>query len=147
MPKHGVIGMDKKRLSLNDKGFSLLEVLVAVVIFAVGILAMAALQLTAIKGNHFSNNLTEATTIAQEKLEELIQTDYSLSNAGEPLAPGNHSETQGIYTIDWTVQDNTPIQDTKTILITVRWTERGQQHQTTLRLIKSSAIDNSYKPQ
>ena len=131
--------------NVNNGGFSLLEVLIALTIFTIGILGMAALQITAIKGNYFSNNLSEATALAQQKFEELVQTDYNLDGTGQPLEAGNHSETSGKYTVNWTVQDDTPIQDTKTIIITVTWTERGKQHQTSLRLIKSSAVDESYK--
>ncbi len=137
--------MRRQRQSMGNNGFSLLEVLVALVIFTIGILGMAALQIVTIKGNYFSNNLTEATALAQQKFEELVQTDYSLDGSGQPLEAGTHSETNGIYTVNWTVQDDTPIQDTKTIVITVTWSERGKQHQTSLRLIKSSSVDDSYK--
>jgi type IV pilus assembly protein PilV len=56
-------------LRRND-GFSLVEVLVALSILAVGLLALALLQVTAIKGNAIASKWTIATHFAQDRLEQ-----------------------------------------------------------------------------
>jgi type IV pilus assembly protein PilV len=50
-------------------GFTLAEVLVSLVILAVGILAIAGMQIISIKGTSFSRYLTRASVLAQESLE------------------------------------------------------------------------------
>ena len=54
-------------------GFSLLEVLVAVILLAVAFLALARMQTHAAHSNVFGNQLTEATILAQDKIEALRQ--------------------------------------------------------------------------
>jgi len=61
----------------DENGFTLIEILIAMTIFAIGILAVGAMQISAIKGNTFSNDLTEASTIAQDQVELLISKDFS----------------------------------------------------------------------
>jgi type IV pilus modification protein PilV len=53
----------------GEEGFSLIEVLVALTILAVGLLSLALLQTTAIKGNTSAWKSTIATDLAQERLE------------------------------------------------------------------------------
>ena len=53
----------------GEEGFSLIEVLVALTILAVGLLSLALLQVTAIKGNASASKSTIATDLAQTKLE------------------------------------------------------------------------------
>ena len=48
----------------SHNGFTLIEVLVAIVILSVGLLGMASLTVAIIQGNKFSNDLTTATTLA-----------------------------------------------------------------------------------
>jgi prepilin-type N-terminal cleavage/methylation domain-containing protein len=55
-------------LRRND-GFSLIEILVALTILAVGLLALALLQVTAVKGNAVAAKWTVATGHAQDRLE------------------------------------------------------------------------------
>lgn len=50
-------------------GFTLIEVLVALTILAVGLLALALLQTTAIKGNAVASKSTIATQLGQDQLE------------------------------------------------------------------------------
>lgn len=57
------------RASGNEGGFSLIEVLVSLAILAVGLLGVALLQVTAIKGNAAASRTTVAAELAQEKLE------------------------------------------------------------------------------
>ena len=54
-----------------QQGFSLVEVLVAILLLTVGLLALAKMQTQAVASNSFGNQLTQATFLAQDKLEEL----------------------------------------------------------------------------
>lgn len=58
-----------RRAARGEEGFSLIEVLVALTILAVGLLSLALLQVTAIKGNASASKSTIATDLAQTKLE------------------------------------------------------------------------------
>jgi type IV pilus modification protein PilV len=68
-------------------GFSLLEVLVAVILLAVAFLALAKMQTNAAHSNVFGNQLTEATILAQDKIEALRSlNDQYLAVIGKPQA-------------------------------------------------------------
>jgi prepilin-type N-terminal cleavage/methylation domain-containing protein len=54
-----------------QSGFSMVEVMVAILLLTVGLLALAKMQTQAVASNNYGNQLTEATFLAQDKLEEL----------------------------------------------------------------------------
>ncbi len=66
--------MDAKNI---QSGFTLIEVLLAIVIFSFGILALASMQMTSLQGDDRANIGSEATTIAGDKLEELMTMAYA----------------------------------------------------------------------
>src|SRR3990172_6484260 len=72
----------------EKKGFTLAEVLVSLVILAVGILAIAGMQIISIKGTSFSRYLTRASVLAQDSLESL----KSLAITDAKFTPGDHPE-------------------------------------------------------
>jgi len=61
----------------NNNGFTLLEILIAIVLLSIGLLAMANLTVGIMRGNLFSNQLTTATTLAQDKMEENRRLGFS----------------------------------------------------------------------
>jgi hypothetical protein len=60
----------------DNRGFSLLEVLLGVSVFMIGMLGVTALNISSLKSNTFSGNLSEASVIAADKLEEILAMDY-----------------------------------------------------------------------
>jgi type IV pilus modification protein PilV len=92
----------------SQAGFSMIELLVAVVILAVGLLGLAELQVTAIKANSQTNNISAATAIAQKTIERIAAMDPAdaIFNAD---GTGNFSSVvvdgAGTYNIAWTVDE------------------------------------------
>lgn len=59
-----------------DKGFTLVEVLIAMTVLSIGILGIAGLAGTAAKTSGHSQSITLANNLAQERLEALLSVDY-----------------------------------------------------------------------
>ena len=116
-------GPDNKRKA--EQGSALLEVVVAISILAIGLLAIASMQVAAIRGNSFAGNVTEGTCLASDRLEKLMSQSYTHAD----LTAGAHTDTSPPdgYTITWNVTDDSPLNDTKTIGLTVIWANHGAQ--------------------
>jgi Tfp pilus assembly protein PilV len=98
----------------------LIEVLVALIILSISLLALAGLMVTTTKNNAYGSHITEAATFAQDKLEELRSMRW------EDILEGSHTDhtngSTGIdYTRNWNVTSNNSL---KTITITINWNDR-----------------------
>lgn len=120
----------------QEKGFSLIEVLVAITIFAVGLLAVASMQLTSVKGNFSARNVTESITLGQSKAEEL----YTLAYGHSDLTAGTHTQALGYYNYSWTVVDDDVLNNTKTISLDVQYTKDGSTKQARIVMAKPDII-------
>ncbi len=139
-------------ISKSSKGFTLIEVLIALTILAIGLLGVALMQVTSISGNTFSREMSVATELGQDMLEQLRTLQYTSSTTDNALLqtvnqhPDNTDVADGlavgvgnaniidergltvgtlIYTRTWRVTDGTPAANMKTIDVTVSWTEKG----------------------
>jgi type IV pilus assembly protein PilV len=61
----------------DRKGYTLLEVLAAILIFAFGIMALYRVQVGSINTNSFSNDVSQATRYAQDKIDYLMGLDLT----------------------------------------------------------------------
>jgi type IV pilus assembly protein PilV len=106
----------------SQQGFTLIEVLVAIIILTIGLLGTAGLTTGIIRGNHFSKNITSATAAAQTQLESVKSGGYSYALAAN--FP-NDSVTMGgmAFTRATTITANSPAANMKTVSVTVTWTE------------------------
>lgn len=76
-------------------GFSLVEVVIALVILTVGVLGLAATTMYVVRQTTLSEITTERSAAVQQVVEELRSTDYDL------LASG--SDSVGRFRVEWTV--------------------------------------------
>ena len=112
----------------NQKGFSLVELLIAMAILTLAMLAAASMQFGSIRNNASGNLVTVANMLAKSKMEELKNTTdlTTLASDGET---GINAEGQpgGIYDRSWTIENLGTT--ARRITVTVTWT-RGSQTRT-----------------
>ena len=110
----------KRSKQMTNEGFTLVEVMIGMAIFLIGFLAVGSMQIAAINGNAGAREATEAATRATDQLETLIALPYDSIVSGGPV-----TDTDGAYPVRWDVVLDTPLEDTKTITVTVDWQQRG----------------------
>ena len=156
-------GHENKHRCFADQGFTILEVVIALAIFSVGIMAVAGLQVSATNGDLRARLATEATMLAHDQAERLLTVQYDpdldprieefrdLGNA----FPTGRATTVGRYTVDWIVETviDTEVRDLpdplpappphpKALRITVRvdWNFYGDAKQYELEFVKIADI-------
>ena len=95
--------------------------MIAMTIFAIGILGIASMQVWGLRGNASAIRHSQAATFAADRIERLMMVDYDDLVASDPLNPPK----EGDYTISWTVSKDDPINNTATITVNVRWNDHG----------------------
>ena len=134
----------------DSRGFTLVELLIAVCVMAIAFAGLATMQIACINGNSIASNVTTGMTLAQDKMEELksLNPDHPDLADSNPGNNGNlrqsigsddidHREDHvnikgesnqtapdsnyGAYTRIWNVADDTPFSGRKTIVVIVTW--------------------------
>ena len=107
-------------LFLKQKGFTLIEVTITLVILSVSLLGLAALMGTTIRNTSNGAHMTEATIFAQDKLEELKASGW------ESLSDGTYTDhlqgSTGVhYARRWMAATDGHL---KTVTVSVTWIDR-----------------------
>ena len=114
-------------LPRSRTGFTLVEIMVALVLLVLGALAMASLSMALTQANRGSTSRTRASQSLTEKIEELRGVAYaSVGNGADTVVVGDVT-----YTRSWTVTTNDPVADVKRVELTASWTDRDRTFETT----------------
>jgi prepilin-type N-terminal cleavage/methylation domain-containing protein len=134
----------------SEKGFTLVELLIAMVILGIAFMGLANMQISCINSNSNAGRLTKAIILAQDKMEEIKSLnpghpDLADTNPGnngnlrQSIEPrdSDHRESQieikgentqsvpdldyDSYTRIWNVADDTPFPGRKTVVVIVTW--------------------------
>jgi type IV pilus assembly protein PilV len=126
----------KSEIMGNQGGFTLLEVIMAISILTVGLLAVASMQISAMRGNEMSMIYSESTERVQDRVEKIMTQDFSslkdtdsdgltgLDHTGDNA--DDKDESDETYKVYWNIADNTPVHGVKTIRVIVQWQRRGK---------------------
>jgi type IV pilus assembly protein PilV len=108
---------------INKQGVTLLEVLIAMVLVSLVLLEMAGFSTIAIKGSAFSQKLTTAVTLAQNKLEEIRLAGYrsSLSGSLTTVEPYGSISGASLYTRTVVTHADSPTAGLQTVTVIVAW--------------------------
>lgn len=114
----------EKNLASKQSGFSLIEVLIAMAILALSLLAAATMQVSSIRNNASGNMVTQANMLAKAQMEVLKNTaDLTTLADGAENNIDADGQPGGIYNRSWMV---TNLGTTaRRITVTVEWTKRG----------------------
>ena len=131
--------------SPKEGGFTLLEVLIALVILSIGVLGYMAVQFQSVSSRAFAKTLHRAMTTGITDLEELRTLDFAQLGGdgiqyfdkvtGDPATETDYDEGKA-YKAEWSVADwsnvspnpNCFINELKTLEVVVRWKEKGMDY-------------------
>lgn len=134
-----------RKMGKKERGFTLVEVMVALGILAFGILAVASMQSAALLGTSKSNAVTRATTVAMDRMERLLALPFSPT---WDTTPQNGDDTFASFTnlptlppevtsVTWSVAQGPNPVPTTTRLITVTVAFRGLTNPIVLTCLKT----------
>ena len=136
--------MEKRQSNLNkstnQKGYMLIEALIAIAIFSIGFLAVATMVFSATRNNTRGNILTQANMLARQQLEKLKNTPDITMLPSDPTTTTEsgidaNGDPGGIYTRTTTIEDTLKFNTSRAVQVTVNWTRRGQNRSVVLRTI------------
>ncbi|HET6466301.1 MAG TPA: prepilin-type N-terminal cleavage/methylation domain-containing protein [Nitrospiria bacterium] len=121
----------------RQRGLSLIEVVVCMLILALGMLSGMGMTRASQAGLEAGRRISAAAAFAQAKMEEEISLPYQKLIHGNPE---NSDDAEG-FIRTWTIQNNRPYSNSSTIRVEVDWTDKtGQAHSLALVTIRSKGV-------
>ncbi|KAF0157562.1 MAG: hypothetical protein FD159_1376 [Syntrophaceae bacterium] len=142
----------------RNHGFTLIEILIAMFILTVAILALVSVTIMVIKGNSLNKMMNTATTLAKDQMETLKNSSQTDDAGFNSIASSSWSAVTGFpdYQRQWTVTTTTgnssctasgtpytcctgsttgTCPNKKSVAMEVRWQWQGSDHNVTLNTI------------
>ncbi len=116
-----------KSLFNNQKGFSLIEVAIAMGVLSIGALTISQLLILSLQNNKIGNQTTQATKLAEAHMEELKNTRdvTTLANSVESSID-QYGQPGGVYTRTTTITNSLGGDYSRQVVVTVRWFGKGR---------------------
>lgn len=112
----------------------MIELLIALTVLIIGLTGIVQLQMTGIRASSYARHSTEATVLAEDKMESLRTAPLIVDTDDEIVDAQGNVDPDALYTRGWVIADlGSSIWD---IEVTVTWLERGDandDHTVTLR--------------
>lgn len=127
----------------RDDGFTLIEVLIAIAIFAIGMLAIASMQLGATHGTTTARSSTEFSAFAEDQMERLTRLPYDHDDLDEVGSPHSDDRNDPRFSASWVIEDEVVFEDTKTVALTIQeypWGKKGDQDDVRRELVLNFII-------
>ena len=99
---------------MNAKGFTLIEVLIAMLILTVAILGFYNLYGVSIRTRMLNYNMSKALNIVHQRVDELKTTPYNNLSDGQSIV-------ENYYRLEWKVKNQHDLPDTKKIVVSIGW--------------------------
>jgi type IV pilus assembly protein PilV len=124
------------RTARRSGGFTIIEVLVAMVLMAIGMLGIVALMKGATSASGYSRRATEAAILAEDKLEDLRTAPITTAVDGNDRVDASGvANTEGPFDRTWAlVPDGTGL---TTITVDVTWSEADGAHTIVFRTVRA----------
>jgi type IV pilus assembly protein PilV len=113
---------------VDGAGFTLIEIMVALVIIAIGVIALSGVQTRSSNDVYATGRSTRALALAQQHIEML--------RAGGYVAAVSDSGQDGVFT--WTAHVDSAAVDLKSIDVAVTWPEQLQSRTVRLTTLLST---------
>ncbi len=109
----------------NQQGLTLVEVIIAMGLVFMALLALSGLATVSLKGAATAKHLTTATVLAQEKLEDVKLTGYNpdIVSKVEVDEPYESLPDFPLYKRVSKIDPNNPMVGLQTVTVTVLWAD------------------------
>jgi len=133
----------------KETAFTLIEVLIAMLVLAVGILAVTNMELVSMRTNSRSAAMTEATSLARTTMDRLLNLDFDAAElvdtnndgtdglSDATTATADFYQAAGRYDVFWNVAESQPVNNCKTIQVNVIWVFGGETKSTNFSSVKN----------
>jgi len=135
----------RTRKGLGQQGFTLVEILVAITLMLLGVFAVLGMQTVALQSNSIANQLSVATSLASEALEDISSSRWSstgaaITNGTTTLTFGTSStyttystnQSVGLFTITCTPTLDSPISGIVQLDVTATYSYKGNTKRVTM---------------
>ncbi len=119
---------------MTHNGFSLIEVLIALVVLSVGLMGTSQVMFSTMTSNNLNRQHTRATALAQDQMERLQRGGYAALPVGTTTQEYGTIAGQPQYKRITTVVDNSPVTNLRTVTVEMRW--GGDKH----RLVSTTIL-------